>query len=290
MLVQMTHRVAIVFDSSGTLMHTYRVAKDIRTGEMLYDTVTLHLVRRSQALVAIDTPPDVVFNHPPDQTLQQFLAENNININIGCASDDITTDDVRNMLDCGSGDAHVSDLCDVLSAVRKKCKNVLYIGTGFVIDVPTGAIEYVVCSGGKLFDDVESTIAQLKGCADIYIASGDSMRNLSVLAEHLNIPRENVFPVATPIIKERLVKDLKENYDCVVMVGDEINDLRAIRAADVGVLTMQQCSDKLKKLCDAADIIIPDISELPHAIRKWNRRSAIDDAVIYQNSPLKTDD
>ena len=237
MSVQMTHSLAIVFDSSGTLMHTYRVAKDIQTGEMLHNTVTLHLVHKSQALVAIDTPPDVLFNHPPDQTLQQFLAENNININIGCASDDITTDDVRNMLDGRSGGAHVSDLCDVLSAVRKKCKNVLYIGTGFVIDVPTGAIQYVVCSGGKLFDDVESVVTQLKGCADIYIASGDSMRNLSVLAGYLNISQEHVFPVATPIIKERLVKNLKEYYDCVVMVGDEINDLRIFLAEEGSDLT-----------------------------------------------------
>ena len=54
----------------------------------------------------------------------------------------------------------------------------------------------------------------------------------------------------------------------VVMVGDEINDLRAIRAADVGVLTMQQCSAKLQKLCDSADILIPDISSLPDVIRE----------------------
>ena len=76
-------------------------------------------------------------------------------------------------------------------------------------------------------------------------------------------------PVATPHIKERLIKDLQKTHDTVVMVGDEINDLRAIRAADVGVLTMQQCPVKLQKLCDSADILIPDISSLPDVIRDW---------------------
>ncbi|MEA3281199.1 MAG: HAD family hydrolase [Euryarchaeota archaeon] len=264
----MTHTVAIVFDSSGTLMHTYRVAKDMESGGTLYDAVTLHLVSESQALVAIDVPPDALSNYPPDQVLSRFLSENKIDINIGCASDDITTDDVRNMLKHGSGGAHVSDLLDVVAAVREKCKDVFYIGTGFVIDVPTGAIHYVVCSGGKLFDGAEATITELADCTDMYIASGDSMRNLSVLAGRLKIPQDHVVPVATPLIKERLIMDLRKTYDTVIMVGDEINDLRAIRAADVGVLTMQQCSDKLQKLCDSADILIPGISSLPDSIRE----------------------
>jgi Cu+-exporting ATPase len=223
----MTHSVAIVFDSSGTLMHTYRVAKDMESGGTLYDTVALHLVRESQALVAIDLPPDALPNYPPDQVLPLFLAENKIGINIGCASDDITTDDVRNMLKRNLEGARVSDLLDVVSAVREKCKDVFYIGTGFVIDVPTGAIHYVVCSGGKLFDGAEATITKLADCADLYIASGDSMRNLSVLADRLKIPHDHVVPVATPHIKERLIKDLQKTHDTVVMVGDEINDLRA---------------------------------------------------------------
>ncbi len=280
----MTHKFAIVFDSSGTLMHMYRVAKDMESGGTLYDAVTLHLVRDSQALVAIDIPPDALPNYPPDQVLPRFLSENKIDINIGCASDDIATDDVRNMLKRNSGGARVSDLLDVVSAVRAKCKDVFYIGTGFVIDVPTGAIHYVVCSGGKLFDGAEATITKLADCADLYIASGDSMRNLSVLADRLKIPHDQVVPVATPHIKERLITDLKKTHDAVVMVGDEINDLRAIRAADVGVLTMQQCSDKLQKLCDSADILIPDISSLPDVIKEMELSKSLTECLTSRVS------
>ncbi|MEA1894004.1 MAG: HAD family hydrolase [Euryarchaeota archaeon] len=282
----MTHKVAIVFDSSGTLMHTYRVAKDMERGGTLYDAVTLHLVSESQALVAIDISPDMLPNYPPAQVLPRFLSENKIDINIGCASDDITTADVRNMLKRNLGDANasVSDLLDVVAAVRAKCKDVFYIGTGFVIDVLTGAIHYVVCSGGKLFDGAEATITKLADCADPYIASGDSMRNLAILADRLKIPQDHVVPVATPLIKERLILDLKKTYDTVIMVGDEINDLRAIRAADVGVLTMQQCSDKLQKLCDSADILIPDISSLPDVIREMGLSKSLTDCLTSRAS------
>ncbi len=279
----MTHSLAIVFDSSGTLMHTYRVAKDVRTDEILHNVVSLHLIRRSQALVAIDAPPDLLFDSPQDMGMQQFIKGNDVEINIGCASDEITTDDVRSVLNHDSGGVRVSDLVEVVTAVRKKCKDVRYIGTGFVIDVPTGEVQYVVCSGGMLFDGAKSVIAELMDCAEIYIASGDSMRNLSGLARHLGIMPANVVPVATPAVKHRLVDDLKKVHDYVVMVGDEINDLRAIRAADLGVLTLQQCPDKMQKLCDSADILIPDISKLPDVIREW-WRSRQDVSVIAGRS------
>ena len=265
----MTHHRAIVFDSSGTLVRMYRVAKNIGTGEELHNIASLRLVRESQALVAIDISPGMLLGCPPDQSLQHFLVENDININIGCTSENITTDDVRHViLDAGPGDVHVSDLKEVVLAVQKKCKNTFYSGTGFIIDVPAGTIPYVICTAGKLFSGAQAVVAQLTDCADLYIASGDSMKNLSTLARHLCIPQENVVPVATPVMKERLIMNLKNTHEHVVMVGDEINDLRAIRAADVGVLTMQQCRDKSQKLCESADMIIDDISELPQVIKE----------------------
>ncbi len=265
----MTYHRAIVFDSSGTLMRMYRVAKDARTGEVLHNIASLRLVNESQALVAIDISPGKLLGCPPDQSLQHFLTRNNIDINIGCASENITTDDVRHVIrDTDPGDVHVSDLKEVVLAVQKRCKNAFYSGTGFIVDFPTGTIPYVICTAGKLFSGAEAVVSQLTACADLYIASGDRMRNLSKLARHLGIPPENVVPIATPAVKERLIMNLKNTHEHVVMVGDEINDLRAIRAADVGVLTMQQRRDKSRKLRESADKIIDNISELPQVIKE----------------------
>ena len=130
----------------------YRVAKNTGTGEELHSIASIRLVNESQALVAIDLSPGKLINCPPDQSIHHFLAEHDIDINIGCASESITTDDVRRvMLDTDPGNVHVSDLQEVVLAVRKRCKNAFYSGTGFIIDVPTGTIPYVICTAGKLF-------------------------------------------------------------------------------------------------------------------------------------------
>ena len=78
------------------------------------------------------------------------------------------------------------------------------------------------------------------------------------MADYLGIPRDRVFGVATPAIKEKIILDLKQQYDIVVMVGDSINDLRAMRAADIAVLSFEQPSVKPRELTLEADHCIRD--------------------------------
>ena len=92
-----------------------------------------------------------------------------------------------------------------------------------------------------------------------YIASGDREAKLERMADYLGIPRDRVFGVATPAIKEKIILDLKQQYDIVVMVGDSINDLRAMRAADIAVLSCEQPSVKPRELTLEADHCIRDL-------------------------------
>ncbi len=90
------------------------------------------------------------------------------------------------------------------------------------------------------------------------------MRNLGALANNVNLPLDRVFEISTPRKKEEIVKRLKQQYDKVIMVGDGINDLLAMRAADLGVLWIQQTGKCPKLLCEEADVVIKDIK------RKFN--------------------
>jgi Cu+-exporting ATPase len=64
------------------------------------------------------------------------------------------------------------------------------------------------------------------------------------------------------------VLSLKERYGRVVMVGDGINDLQALEAADLGILTVQQEDPRPQALYDAADLVVCDIRDVGRAVKE----------------------
>ncbi len=116
---------------------------------------------------------------------------------------------------------------------------------------------------------LKNVVDELKSMgAKIFIASGDAKNTLYSLALCIDIPYEQVIDIATPTVKERLVKDLKQKYGLVVMVGDGINDIPALKSADLGILTVQQKEERPNVLYDAADVVIENIKQLPEVVRK----------------------
>ena len=102
---------------------------------------------------------------------------------------------------------------------------------------------------------------------DMYIASGDGMFALTQLAEFINIPQERVFAYSDTLMKEKVVLELKRKYEKVIMVGDGINDILALRAADVGIMTTQQGDKRPEELREAADVIINDIIKVVDVVK-----------------------
>ncbi len=257
-------KIAVVFDSAGTLLRMHRVAKNIKTGEILDEVVSTELVDKKPycALIVMQVDSSRLVMCRSEMLISDFIKKHNIDIEVACSRNRIERAKALKAIN-NETEARMKDLQDVMAAVKKKCRDIFYLGVGLIIDVDSESIPYVICTGGKVYSNSFHVIKTLneKGI-EVYIASGDSMRNLSVLARHMCVPLQCVFEISTPERKAEIIKNLKKEFDKVIMVGDGINDILAMRAADLGVLSIQQTGKCPSGLCEEADVVIKDIGEI----------------------------
>jgi soluble P-type ATPase len=255
---------AVVFDNSGTLIKRYRAIKDIKNGTICDDINTIDIVDndKNRALVVLQTDPSNCINKArPNQTIIHFLEKNNIEFDISYSDVDIGK---KELLDAIQNDKScMSDVQDTYNTVVGKHYNVhICSGSGFIVNMESGKIEFTITAGGKIFDEVPCVINELKNRRiDIFIASGDRKTSLIQLAEYINIPKENVFDTASSRRKKEIVMDLKKKYK-VMMVGNSSNDILAIEEADIGVLTLQQGEIPPEKVHGTADYVIENIKDV----------------------------
>jgi Cu+-exporting ATPase len=275
-------KFAVVFDCAGTLLEKYRVAKSVDEGVFLHQIVSLNLIgTRADYVLAVfdlDAPKDLL-DAPVDLSIADFLKQYHINLVVVCANVPVSK---KRVLGAVARDVktRVKDLVDVVAEVSKSCSASYFTGTAAVIDIEQGKIPYVLATCGELFDSAVPVVDELKSAgADIYVASGDAKNTLFALADRIHIPYKNVREVATPSSKEELVCQLKEKYRYVVMVGDGINDIPALKAANLGVLTVQQKEERPETLYEAADLVIKDLALLPSILKN----------IITNNRHVKND-
>ena len=264
-------KTAVVFDSAGTLLNVYRVAKDVRNGRIVEHASSTNIVAlgRGCALVAMKTDSfDFLDGKSPEMSLSGYLAETGIGLDIICRS---TRCPVESVSAAALKDttATLGDMQDAIAAVKLKCKGIYYVNMGFIVDVPHATIPYVLATGGRIFSGVKDAVRQLGSLgADVYIASGDNRRSLTDLASAIGVPEAQVFDALSPRGKKDLILSLKGRYSHVVMVGDGINDLQALEAADLGILTVQQEDPRPQALFDAADAVVCDIRDIGGAVKE----------------------
>src|SRR5574341_596610 len=197
-------KIAVVFDSAGTLLRMYRVAKNIKTGEYLHELVSTEFVGKKPycAILVMQVDSNKLVACPPDMLISEFIRKHSIDIEVGCSRSQIDKSTAISVVGNDTR-AKMSDLQDVMAAVKERCRDIFYMGVGLIIDVDTKDIPYVVCTGGKVYTNTPVVIETLNEmCVDAYIASGDSMRNLSTLAKNVNVPLDQVFEIATHRKKE----------------------------------------------------------------------------------------
>lgn len=258
--------IAVVFDSAGTLLHTYRIAKNVLDGQVFPDieTTMLTFADPDRVLCVIHGHSRGIMAAPPDQLFSAYITGEGIGFGISCTRRVVDAEEIGRIIRSDQS-ARMGDMQECMRIIWTKIRDepVVALNSGVIVHTGKECIEFIVTTGGTPFPGAGETIRDLHrlGVAT-FIASGDRETKLERMADFLGIPRDRVFGVATPTMKERIVRDLKETYSPVVMVGDSINDLLAMRAADLAILTEQQCPQKHAELIAAADYRICDVREV----------------------------
>ncbi|MDD5142594.1 HAD family hydrolase [Methanoregula sp.] len=258
--------VAVVFDSAGTLLSTYRVAKDICNRSLLpgIETTTLTFSSPDRVLIVLPVHSKDLMATPPDTLLSHYLADRNIYFGVSCTRKIVTAEDIADVLYADQR-ARAGDLQECIRNVWSVCRaeEMVTLNSGAIINMAHKAIEFTITAGGWPFPGAKETITALHRMGvPTFIASGDRVTKLEKMADHFGIPRDRVYGVATPSIKAQIVHDLRQEYDKVLMVGDGINDLFALRNADIAILTVEQPGDRPEELFKEADFVVNNVSEV----------------------------
>jgi soluble P-type ATPase len=254
--------IAVVFDVAGTMLRMYRVAKEISSGRLLERVVTSDLImeKAGRALIVPQADPRKVMDCPPDFPIGAIISDREDSLQVSCSSTPVTREEALQVL--RSSSATMADIQDVSRAARSRCPGG-YQTTGMIIDADLGVVSYAISTSGKPFPGLQDVLNEMGRLGiEVFVASGDSMGSLDWLTR-LGLRRDHIYPISTPARKAEVVRELKESFKKVIMIGDGLNDLLALQAADVGVLTVQQDSHPPKSLLLAADRVIVDIAELP---------------------------
>jgi Cu+-exporting ATPase len=258
--------VAVVFDSAGTLLNTYRVAKDICNNKLLpgIETTTLTFSSPDRVLIVLPVHSKDLMATPPEALLSDYLIRHDIRFGISCTRKITTADEIGDIL-YSDNRARVGDLQECIRNVWTVCKeeSVVTLNSGAIINMALRGIEFAITAGGWPFDGAKEAITALHRMGvPTFIASGDRVTKLERMADHLGIPRDRVYGVATPTVKAQIVTDLRQEYDRVLMVGDGINDLCAMRNADIAILTVQQPGDRPEDLYKEADYVVKNVGDV----------------------------
>jgi len=258
--------VAVVFDSAGTLLATYRVAKDILSNRLLpgIETTTLTFSSPDRVLIVLPVHSKDLLATPPDVLLSEYLVRHDIGFGISCTRKITTADEIGDIL-YRDNRARTGDLQECVRNVWTVCReeSVVTLNSGAIVNMALQGIEFAITAGGWPFPGAKEAVTALHRMGvPTYIASGDRVTKLEKMADHLGIPRDRVYGVATPTVKAQIVNDLKQEYDTVLMVGDGINDLCAMQNADIAVLTVQQPGDRPGELYREADYVVKCVGDV----------------------------
>ncbi|MEM2001463.1 MAG: HAD family hydrolase [Candidatus Methanomethylicaceae archaeon] len=253
-------RAAIVFDKSGTILRPCRVIYDLQRKELLFHVNTLKFVIEIGGyLVNVKGDPNA-------------KKQKNIKIGKVICSPLPTSPKVSDEI------LRQNDILEALNRVIVEAKTHCgsEIGTcAAVILNKDGTPTHAVGLGGKLYDDVKEVIKKLRDSDDdVFLATGNCREATLKCAKFLGIDKRFVLADASPKEKMNFVKSLRRFYGLVVMVGNDVNDLLAMREADLSVLVKRESCDTSEDLMPEVDYIVSSLRDIPKIISEIRRMQA----------------
>ncbi len=142
-----------------------------------------------------------------------------------------------------------------------------------------GVILKIITGDNKL---VAAFVAEKMGLKNCVIVSGEEIRKMSPEALVHTVQTANVFAEIEPQQKENIIKAFRKAGNTVAYMGDGINDVAAINAADVGIST-NNAVDVAK---EAADVVLleKDLAVLNAGILEGRRTFLNTLKYIYTNT------
>ncbi|MBE6494379.1 MAG: HAD family hydrolase [Methanosphaera stadtmanae] len=251
---------SIVFDNAGTILRRVSALLEMDTKNIIYETNTIGIASQNDnILVVLQTPTEELIKH--NCKIVDYLKKYPNQFEISYSSQDITKEDVVNSLK--NDNTTFKEIKISAKALINKYDIEICSGSALIIDINSKKINYVYTAGGLFFKDTLKLIDSLKKLSfDIYIASGDNKNSLLKIASILNIDKNNIFDTCNSKCKQQVITSLQSDGNFVYMVGNNLNDILAIKKADVGILTLEQKEELPNYLINEADYIINSIYEV----------------------------
>ncbi len=266
--LETTHNVKVaVFDKTGTVT----VGKP---------TVTDIITDNKSEIIAIAAAAESVSTHPIATAITTFASEKGIAFSTPHTSENIAGSGVKCEIDgemvlCGKAQLLTDNGIDISTyengalELAQMGKTVMFVSRG---DKALG----VIAVSDELKPTAIDAFNRLREMnIKTVLLSGDNKPCAEFIGQKLGA--DEIYSQVLPEQKAQIIESLKQKYDCVMMVGDGINDAPALTSADIGCAVGSGSDIAI----DSADIVL--MKSDPCDVAKAIRLSRLTMRTIKQN-------
>ncbi|MFX0067565.1 MAG: HAD family hydrolase [Promethearchaeota archaeon] len=266
--------ICVVFDVSGTLLEPAVVIRDISSGRMAGNIeldsgkqisgLEFLSTNPQYALAALDINPKVISDELKHyQKISTFIKENSIRIYSLYSEGDLSEEQIHAAI-LSDNTVTIRDYKEAINTLKNTYEIEWLLTLTILVDVAAKRIPYIGVVGGRAFPKIQELIKKLKDIdITVYLASGEQRNALERVGERIGVDKNFIYSNANTDEKGRIIECLKREFDLVIMVGNSLNDMLAMKKAQIGILNRQYSGFKTdERLLEVSDFTVSAIEEL----------------------------